>query len=189
MKSRRDVRLEYRGELYTLADKAMRGKLSPADMAKAHRELVKVLGREMYLEALKVNGILEDEIDTADEEEIQGWVATQLPHVSQFARDAAAAKADNEKNDIAKRIDLWVAALDVLGQLGYASAAKNAMVVWKYGDTEHCEDCLRLNGQQHRTKWFIKNGWIPREPGGKMACGGWSCKCGCYDVKTGKRVL
>jgi hypothetical protein len=91
MKSRRDVRLEYRGELYTLADKAMRGKMSATDMAKAHRELVKDLGREMYLEALKVNGILEDEIDSADEEEIQGWVATQLPHVSQFARDAAAA--------------------------------------------------------------------------------------------------
>lgn len=195
-KSRRDVAQEYKAQLYDFTNRTMKGRMSAVDMARAHRELIRTLAPAMYDEALKANGIDPQERDEADNAEIDGWIAGQLPSVAQFARDTASAQDEMAKNDIARRIDLWVAALEVLGQLGIASAQKNAMVTWVYDATkEHCVSaggrigCAQLNGQRHRTSWFIKKGYIPQEPGSDtLGCGGWNCGCKCVN-DSGKRIL
>lgn len=196
VKSRRDVAQEYKAQLFDFTNKTMRGRMSITDMARAHRGLIRTLAPAMYDEALKANGIDPQEKDSADQAEIDGWIATQLPYVRDFADATASAKDESAKNDIANRIDIWVAALVALGQLAYASAQRNAMVTWRLGKTEqHCHDegntrgCLQLDGQRHRVAWFISKGLIPREPASdSLTCGGWACECGCYD-DSGKRIL
>ena len=114
----------------------------------------------------------------AAREQIDGWVATQLPYVRDFADAVVAARGDRAaQQQIEARIGLWVEALRILGQVAKASADANAMGTWVFGDTVHCADCAKLNGQRHRVKWFIQKGWIPREPGAPMECGGWNCEC------------
>jgi hypothetical protein len=190
VKSRRDVAQEYKGQLYEFTNKAMRGQMSAVDMARAHRELVRTLGPAMYTEALKANGISEEEMDEADRSEIDGWIAGQLPYVRDFANATTQAKTETDKSAIAGRIDYWVAALNELGQLGIASANKNAMGEWRIGKTEeHCKNCQELHGKKHRVKWYIQKGFIPREPGSEtLECGGWACDCSVV-ADNGRRLL
>lgn len=196
VKSRRDVAQEYKAQLFDFTNRTMRGRMSAVDMARAHRELIRTLAPAMYAEALKANGIDSEEFDAADQGEIDNWIATQLPHVKGFADDTAIAKDDTAKNDIARRVGLWVDALNNLGQLGIASAQRNVMVTWKFDPKkEHCEKtgdtmgCAELNGQRHRASWFISKGYIPQEIASQtLTCGGWNC--GCVLVSdSGKRVL
>jgi hypothetical protein len=102
------------------------------------------------------------------------------------AEGDAKIKADAE---VERRLAMWAAALMVLRVQGLASAQADMMVTWKYGETEHCDTCLNLNGQQHRLSWFTDKGFIPREPGSAtLKCGGYNCQCGLYD-RQGNQVM
>lgn len=47
---------------------------------------------------------------------------------------------------------------------------------WRLGSTvEHCDDCLRLNGQVHTKEDWRASGYRPQ--GGNLECGGWNCDC------------
>ena len=57
-------------------------------------------------------------------------------------------------------------------------ADKRQMLTWNLGNTErHCKTCVKLNGQRHRASWYISRGYIPRQPGANLACGGYFCDC------------
>lgn len=56
--------------------------------------------------------------------------------------------------------------------------AKNKMLTWNYGDTDHCATCADLNGQRHSARWFTKRGYIPQESGSEtLDCKGFNCQC------------
>lgn len=185
-KSRRDVAQEYKAQLYDFANRTMKSKMSATDMARAHRALIRTLAPQMYGEGLRTGGVDPDEMDEADQSQIDGWVAEQLPYVRDFA-DAIA--TDKDENDVATRIDYWVNALNTLGNLAMASAEKNAMGTWELGATDHCQTCKSLNGQRHRVSWFVQKGFIPREPGSStLECSGFNCACRIVDG-SGKRLL
>jgi hypothetical protein len=48
--------------------------------------------------------------------------------------------------------------------------------IWQIGNTEqHCEDCLRLNGQVHTMKEWKQANWLPKT--NRLACKGFRCDC------------
>ena len=49
------------------------------------------------------------------------------------------------------------------------------MLEWMYGDTEHCEDCQRLNGIVATAQEWHDSGWTPQSRG--LQCGGYHCQC------------
>lgn len=51
---------------------------------------------------------------------------------------------------------------------------------WRYGDTEHCSDCLRLNGQRHTYSAWRDAGWLPKRK--NLECKGYNCQCNLIPV-------
>ncbi len=73
----------------------------------------------------------------------------------------------------------WAAMLDGVYSQGLLRGAGKQMLTWRLGQTEqHCRTCAHLNGQRHSAKWWLKYGYIPRQPGSQtLECGGWQCDC------------
>lgn len=95
--------------------------------------------------------------------------------------NAGEVKTADIKSEMERRRDGYLATLDSVYNAGLMFAKKNAMLTWQYGDTEHCDTCLSLNGKSHRAKWYIARDYIPGKPGAAMDCGGYRCQCALFD--------
>jgi hypothetical protein len=88
---------------------------------------------------------------------------------------------------VTNRADSYSRTLNGMYNAALLFAKKNQILTWVYGEAEHCQTCIKLNGQKHRASWYINRGYIPRKPGASMDCGGYQCKCQLVDAK-GKEV-
>lgn len=176
------------------------------DKAANERELTALLAFIAYLafyEGMRAGGVNDPEKELSASEQllITAWIAGQaayIPGLAQAIAEYHAMPASSPDEEVAKekakdaldeRVTLWVASLVVMFAKGYASAQADKMGTWRYGPTEHCETCLRLDGQRHRLSWFVSHGYIPREPGSEMLdCKGYNCKCEIVG-DDGKRLL
>jgi hypothetical protein len=168
---------------------------SAAEVSSVMRQLIKSYAWDTYYEGMKEGGIdnPEDEISDDEQAQVSEWITEQLGYVADFiqalkdtrrAEDVTAAQ-----EAINARVELWRGSMENLGSLGKAAALKNKMVEWVYGDTVHCATCAKLNGQKHRVKWFIDNGYIPQENGSEtLECGGGHCQCTLVDME-GEQVM
>ncbi len=155
------------------------------------RRLVKNAIADAYVEGLAEGDVSADEMSDDDALMIIELGDRQLEHVTNFVRDIRDAKNDKaaQRDILDRRLDLWTASVESAGAQGIASAKSNTMGTWQYGDSEHCATCAKLNGQRHRLKWFLSNGYIPREPGSQtLDCGGWACQCKIVDER-GRQLL
>jgi hypothetical protein len=74
------------------------------------------------------------------------------------------------------RVPLWVSkAVDEMYFLGLLSADDLKKFKWIFGPTEHCSDCLDLNGKVYTAKQWRDAKIKPRM--GELACGGYHCQC------------
>jgi hypothetical protein len=117
-----------------------------------------------------------------DEQAIyDNWLIEQSAYLADFAKTLT----KGAEPDADFKAGLWAnKSIMPIYNEGIMSADKNGTYMWVYGDTEHCPDCLRLNGQVHRLRNFISRGWIPQSD--KLACKGFFCKC--KFVKTNRPI-
>lgn len=189
IKSVGDVLDEFELEASQIVVDVFNAEASAGELVRSISTFVKVYGRMAYTEGMKEGGIddPEAEISDADEAAIDAWVSQQLGFVDGFAADAAATrKADDRpaaQASILRRLQMWIASLRDIGSQGKASALKNMMVTWVYGDTvEHCATCSKLEGKRHRLSWFMDRGYLPQQNGSEtLECGGWNCLCTLVD--------
>lgn len=155
------------------------GFISDSSILADVRRTVKDAVADAYIEGLAEGGIPADEMSDDDALMIVELSYQQLDYVTDFVRAIRDAKDDKalQRDILDNRIDLWIRSIEAAGAQGLASAKSNEMVTWHYGDTEHCETCLRLNGQRHRRKWFASRNYFPRTPGAALECGGYRCMC------------
>src|SRR5512139_1275345 len=79
---------------------------------------------------------------------------------------------------IGARVDGYAGGLDGVYNAGAMYGKGAAMLMWHLGATEeHCKTCSRLDGKEHRARWYITRNYIPRRPGADMDCGGYQCEC------------
>lgn len=74
-----------------------------------------------------------------------------------------------------KRVTVWGNKAAGLFALGMLFGPADPLLMWIYGDTEHCEDCARLNRQVHLRSEWRASGWRPQ--GSNLECNGFNCKC------------
>jgi hypothetical protein len=83
------------------------------------------------------------------------------------------------------RLDTWANRYPDVVNRAQVIMGGDAKMLWQYGDREHCNSCLKLNGIVKRASFWKKAGVLPKSPPNSMlACGGW--KCGCSLVPTDK---
>lgn len=77
------------------------------------------------------------------------------------------------------RLLLWVNRYnDIMNMALLLATQAGGKLVWLYGDTEHCDTCLKLHGKVAFASEWMQAGIFPqRPPNSKLRCGGWNCQC------------
>jgi len=119
-------------------------------------------------------------------ESLEAMILGQYDYVDQFYRDIIDARVDGTSVEpLLARAKLWAnrwnEAYNEAVRLITLQGGGN--LVWEYGDAEHCNTCLSLNGIVARASEWDTLGVKPQ--GDMLECGGWNCKCAL--VSTDKR--
>lgn len=178
---------------------------SGKDAQQTERELTALLALIAYLafqEGMRAGGVTdpEQQMTPAEKLAITAWIAAQAAFIPGLAQAIAGYNAlpattpeevdakKQAKKTLDDRLALWVASLALMYTRGYASAAGDTLVTWRWGITEeHCGSfggrtgCSELHMQKHRLSWFTERNLIPRIPGSAyLGCSGFQCDCGLY---------
>lgn len=138
------------------------------------RSFLKNYGLQAYKDGMAQGGVSVDTLDPEDNLDYMTVFVDQSQYINGLADDVYKTKTVNPAN-AQMRASMWGKSLQSFDDAGMLSADKNGMRIWRYGDTEHCKDCLRLNGQVHRVKTWKARGMLPRSSA--LACHGFNCKC------------
>lgn len=151
---------------------AARKDLSERSIATRLRGLLRQYGYFAYQDGLEDGGVKDGALDGDDNAEFAAILASQNGYVSKFAK-AAAALSDTQA---ALKPVMWWKSIELFYDAGRRSADRNGYYEWALGTTEeHCADCLRLNGQIHRMKDWVRKEWTPKSS--KLECHGYLCDC------------
>lgn len=146
--------------------------LTPAEFETLMLANLESAGRNAFLDGLKQGGV--DKLSELDESEFMRWTIDQIDFIDTLKQDVYSQSIT--QSQVPLRADMWSnKSLTDVYNMGLSSADRDGMYMWVYGDTEHCDDCARLNGQTHRySEWYSRN-WLPQSD--KLACHGFLCKC------------
>jgi hypothetical protein len=121
-----------------------------------------------------IAGGVEDEPTPDDVSTIASMVAEQSVYITNLGETLFSVGITDEQF-AQKPAMWWDKSIYPFFLAGVASADKDGLYEFVYGDTEHCSDCLRLNGQKHRMSDWIESDMMPKSA--NLECGGWLCKC------------
>jgi hypothetical protein len=173
-KAIQSTRLDFEGDVEDAIKAAMNGDITRRRFGIVMRAHLAKYGRQAFQDGLKDGGVDAAPSD-ADIATIAAQVAQQSQYVTQLG-DAIYNQGITEAQALQKPAMWYNKSITPFYNEGVASADKNGMYEWVLGATEeHCSDCLRLNGQRHRMKDWIKSGWIPQAD--KLGCNGFNCDC------------
>ncbi len=149
---------------------AASGEISKAAFAIRMRAALSKYGKAAMLDGLEDGGVEATTLEGVDSDMFASILAAQ----SAFVTDARAGITDFG-GDAEARAQMWGnKSLQLFYDAGLMSSDKNGMYEWVYGDTEHCDDCRRLNGQKHRLKDWHDN-VMPKSS--DLECHGYNCQC------------
>lgn len=141
-------------------------------------------GRKAYIDGKKVAGG-DETLDNEDEMMLMKWMNTQSDYVTKFLGEITDGKI--AKNQVDTHTEMWVnKSLQEAYHDGMYKAGAGKFFMWVYGPTEHCDTCLKANGQIHRLRAWRNAGAIPQSS--RLQCGGYNCKCRLIPV-TGARFF
>jgi hypothetical protein len=172
-KSIQSTRLDFEGDVEDAIAGAVKGSINRRRFGIIMRALIAKYGRQAFGDGLKDGGV-EEPPNADDLNTIASLVASQSQYVTSLG-DALYGDGVTE-TELQQKPTLWFnKSIQPFYQEGIASADRNGLYEWVYGDTEHCSDCQRLNGQRHRMRDWIKSGWLPQSD--QLECHGFNCKC------------
>jgi hypothetical protein len=141
---------------------------------------LRAAARDAYFDGLEAGGVVRADFSAEDLQALNQWLKEQSQYVNSFARRVY----DQGLSDaqVTLHANLWAnKSLRGAYQLGEYSANRNGSYQWRLGDTdEHCRDCLRLNGQVHRLRDWMRKRWMPGSE--KLECKGYNCDCQLVEV-------
>lgn len=170
-----DTSSEFADNFALIVDLARDGTLNRRRLGIRLRGQLKLLGEKAYRDGMAAGGVKDAELDDDDRAALQTWLAEQSGYVSAFTEEVT--KQGLTDTEVTSRAQLWVnKSLSAIYHEGIAVADRNGLYEWVLGDTEkRCITCLRLKGQKHRMRDYVRYGLLPKS--GKLVCGGWNCDC------------
>lgn len=183
-KAIQSTRLDFEQTFEDILNGARSGDIDRRRFSTLVRGEIKRFIRLAFLDGLRDGGIEDAETDAEDEETIAGLIDAQSAFVTDlgdvlFKGEGISDEAATQRPAMWFNKSIYPAYTE-----GLMSAAANGYFEWVYGDTEHCSDCLALNGQVHRMRDYQKSGWLPKA--GKLKCNGFNCACALVPRPGGK---
>lgn len=110
---------------------------------------------------------------------LQGEIDAEMEHILDYAQAIEDAAAAGEPiQPYLDRVQLWVNRYPDVVNLSMMTTKPEDRFIWVYGDTDHCETCLTLNGIIATGAQWEESGYRPQNPPNDMLeCGGWHCQC------------
>jgi len=106
-------------------------------------------------------------------------VETEKDRILDYAQSVLDAReAGNPVDPLVVRADMWAARYPEVRDAARAHFGGRMHLRWQYGPTEHCDDCLRLNGtvaEAREWEQARQRGIYPRSA--ELACHGFNCAC------------
>lgn len=137
--------------------------------------LLNKYGKMAFMDGLTDGGLDEAELDDDDKDTIARMLSEQSEYVSGITDTLFKGDGVSDAQADFKPAMWFNKSINPMYQAGLVSADKNGLYEWVYGATEHCADCLALNGQRHRLKEFNQRELMPQSS--KLECKGFQCKC------------
>jgi len=146
------------------------------------RRNMRVFGQKAFIDGLEEGGVTQTALDTDEKKQLMSWIARQSPFITRIGKEI---KDGLVISDTAARAEMWAnKSLREIYTTGMLSADANGMYQWDLGAAvEHCKTCLRLDGQIHRLKDWMRRGLWPGCD--KLICKGFRCTCDWHKV-TGR---
>lgn len=173
------TRLDFENDFTELLERARAERMGRVQWSSAMRSIIRRYGNRAYLDGMADGGI-EDEPSEDDKIEINRLIGESSKYVTELGN--VLYRGDGITDAVADtKAAMWYNKT-VAGfyQAGLISADANGLYEWRYGSTEHCSDCLRLNGQRHRLKGWKAN-YMPQSS--LLECQGYNCACQLIKVR------
>ena len=131
---------------------------------------------QAWREGAKSVGILPGDRTTAEDAARQNILITSLTALPGFANFIF----ENQRgiSPLSKsftRAELWINRYNEVKNLAIQMSAADQKLIWQVGPTEHCVDCVRLNGKVKRASQWLAAEIKPQDS--RLNCGGFRCKC------------
>lgn len=170
--------------LITFCDLAANRQISSRNFMSSLKGEIRLAGRAAFLDGIRSGAgsfsITEEELSPDEIALRNSLIETQVGYASNL-RDFAYADPAPSFIEIISRVSLWAnKGLDGIYFAAKLLGAKNKLMRWELGTTEHCITCFMLSGQVHRAKTWRKYHLAPKAA--ILACNGY--KCGCNLVVT-----
>lgn len=136
---------------------------------------------QAYRQAYRDEGFTDYVLPDYLEQSLEEMILNQYNFVDQYYRDIVDARVDGSSIDpLLARAQLWAnrwtEAYNEAVRLITINGGGN--LEWVYGDTDHCDTCMSLNGIVARASEWDMLGVKPQSaPNNKLQCGGWKCQC------------
>lgn len=153
-----------------------RGDIEEFDFVGQMADLVQQQLTRAWREGMRDNG-LDPDADMEDkwQEILDGIILSEYDFVDGFAADIVSYRDQQlDWQPLLSRAELWANRYnDVVNQS--IITTKEQKLIWIYGDTDHCDTCLRLNGiVAFASEWEEAD---IRPQSNNLQCGGWRCQC------------
>lgn len=178
LKAQKDIqatRLDFESDFEDFLNRATSERMDRRRAGTVLRALITRFGRAAYSDGLAMGGVEMADASDDDLAAIASIARDQSQYVTAFLNKVYS--EDGISADLAglKSEQWWNKSISPFYNAGMMSSDRNGMYEWEYGATEHCDDCQRLNGQRHRLRDWMREGWIPKSS--KLQCKGYNCKC------------
>jgi hypothetical protein len=135
--------------------------------------------KDAFIQGADDIGIAEDELINADWADLDKIITEEQSHIDGFA-DYIGEQAKREGSTIDSvtvRADLWANRWTDVRTRAKLILGKDGKLEWVYGDTEHCDTCLALNGRVKRASYWAAHVQPRNPPNSKIDCKGYQCQC------------
>ena len=135
---------------------------------------------QAWYEGAKKVGLAPADMTPEERIELERIIFGEFTHIDGFlaAIDQGSKANGGKLAPLMKRADLWIGRYEDVVSRAELTGRDDPKLQWQYGDTQHCDSCLRLAGKTKRASFWKRAGVHPRAPRNEMLqCLGFNCQC------------
>ena len=169
------TRLDFEGDFEDLLAAARSDEIRRKNFGRELMGLIEKYTERAYKDGLVDGGVGDATLDDEDMDALNSVILEQRSYVRGFTDTLYEGEGVSDELAGQKPAMWWNKSVYPSYLKGLQSAAKNAYFEWVYGDAEHCNTCLTLNGQVHRMRDYAKRNLLPKSSA--LECKGYQCQC------------
>lgn len=169
---------DYDQKFRGLVDSAMNGQIPRNRFEELLAQLVFATLLALYLQGANLS---EGNLTKEEWSEVADYGNPHYQAIASLTDDIYGGRYTIGSDAAYTRIGGWLNTAKSFFMLGMTRRRDDPLLQWVYSVfTDHCADCVRLDGQVHRASEWRAAGWIPRD--WRLECHGIHCQCSFMQV-------